>query len=52
MSIRVLPGGHCYYCHEDYPDRHSFIKCAAKNSANYYYPCDERCKRSTYYREV
>lgn len=48
--LKVMPGGHCYYCHQDYPDSHNWEECKKVNEANYHVPCDERCKDSKYYR--
>lgn len=48
--MQVLPGGHCFYCHQDFPDKHDYIECAKLNKENYHYPCDERCKDSKFYK--
>lgn len=47
--LQKLPGGHCFYCHKDFPDKHDWEACRTSSTSNYHYPCDERCKDSKYY---
>lgn len=49
--MQRLPGGHCFFCHQDYPDEHDFIECSKKHDNKSYF-CDERCKDSKYYQSV
>lgn len=45
--MQLLPGGHCFLCHEDYPVDHDFQKCLGIHGQPK--PCGEQCKASKFY---
>lgn len=46
--LKVLPGGHCFLCHEDYPNDHNPMACLGKYKGGPV-PCEEKCKGSEFY---
>lgn len=49
--LKVLPGGHCFLCHLDFPNEHNFEKCYAEHPIGPL-PCSEACKESKFYTPV